>query len=115
MCSIDDFGTGYSSYNILKTLEIDEIKMDKFFLDQGSSLERDRMIIESVIDVSKKLEVKITQEGVETLEQLKLLRDLGCTVIQGYYFAKPMSLNDYDNFIEDFFVSNKIAEDLKTK
>lgn len=115
LCSIDDFGTGYSSYNVLKTLEIDEIKMDKFFLDQGPSSDRDRLIIESVIDVSKKLKVKITQEGVETLEQLKLLRDLGCTVIQGYYFAKPMSLNDYDNFIEDFFASNKITKELKNK
>ncbi len=115
LCSIDDFGTGYSSYNVLKTLDIDEIKMDKFFLDQGPSSERDRLIIESVIDVSKKLQVKITQEGVETLEQLKTLKDLGCTVIQGYYFAKPMSLSDYDKFIEDFLKSDKIANDLKNK
>lgn len=108
LCSIDDFGTGYSSYNILKILEMDEIKMDRFFLDQGSSPERDRIIIESVIDISKKMGVKVTQEGVETLEQLKLLRSLGCKVIQGYYFAKPMSLGDYDKFIDDFFVANKI-------
>ncbi len=115
LCSIDDFGTGYSSYNVLKTLDIDEIKMDRFFLEQGPSSDRDRLIIESVINVSNKLKVKITQEGVETLEQLKLLKDLGCTVIQGYYFAKPMSLNDYDQFIEDFLKSDKIAEALKSK
>lgn len=113
LCSIDDFGTGYSSYNILKALEMDELKMDKFFLDEGTSPQRDQLIIESVIDISKKLEVKVTQEGVETIEQLKLLKKLGCKVIQGYFFAKPMSLGDYDKFIDDFFISNKIVEALK--
>ena len=113
LCSIDDFGTGYSSYNVLKTLNMDELKMDKFFLDEGESAERDQIIIENVIDISKKLNLKATQEGVETVEQLKMLKKLGCTVIQGYFFAKPMSLSDYDKFIDDFFVSNKIVEALK--
>lgn len=108
LCSIDDFGTGYSSYNILKILDMDEIKLDKFFLDKGASEERDRIILESVIDVAKKMRVKVTQEGVETRDDLDRLRGMGCEVIQGYYFAKPMSANDYDAFIDAFLVRNKI-------
>ncbi len=108
LCSIDDFGTGYSSYNILKILDMDEIKLDKFFLDKGASEERDQIILESVIDVAKKMKVKVTQEGVETRDDLERLRKMGCEVIQGYYFARPMSGADYDKFIDEFLVRNKI-------
>ena len=106
LCSIDDFGTGYSSYNILKLLEMDEIKLDKFFLAKGSSEKNDAVISQSVIDVGKKMGMKTTQEGVETLQDLQKLRAMGCEVIQGYFFAKPMSSNDYKKFIEDFASEN---------
>ena len=87
---------------------MDEIKLDKFFLDKGASEERDRIILQSVIDVAKKMKVKVTQEGVETVEDLDRLRKMGCEVIQGYYFSRPMSGADYDKFIEEFLVRNKI-------
>ena len=100
LCSIDDFGTGYSSYNILKTIPMDEIKLDKFFLSKGISSERDQTLLSSVIEMIKKLDMKVTQEGVETKEDLARLEALGCDVIQGYLFAKPMKYVDYCSFID---------------
>ncbi|MBP5466545.1 MAG: GGDEF domain-containing protein [Clostridia bacterium] len=108
LCSIDDFGTGYSTYNILKQLEMDEIKLDKFFLDAGAAEEKDSIISQSIIDLGKKLGLKTTQEGVETIEDLRRLRAMGCNVIQGYFFAKPMSSNDYKKFIDDFAEKNPV-------
>lgn len=97
-CSIDDFGSGYSSYMILKFLPMDEIKLDKFFIEKGLSRDRDFHIIESIISVAKKLGMKVTQEGVEEYEDIKRLRALGCDVVQGYYYSKPMPLTDYISF-----------------
>ncbi len=102
-CSIDDFGTGYSSYNILKEIPMDEIKLDRFFMLQGLSGERDMKILESVIKIARELNMKVVQEGVETPEQLELLRRLGCHVIQGYYYSKPLAQSDYVTFITEHF------------
>ena len=110
LCSIDDFGTGYSTYNVLKLLDMDEIKLDKFFLDRGADIANDRIILKSVIDVGKAMGLKTTQEGVETLEDLRELRKMGCNVIQGYFFAKPMSSGDYNLFIEAFAKENPILK-----
>lgn len=105
LCSIDDFGTGYSSYNILKTLPMDEIKLDKFFLKKGRSEECDRLLLKSVIDMLKAIGSKVTQEGVETKEELHLLESFGCDVIQGFYFSKPLKYVDYCTFIEKNFIN----------
>lgn len=104
LCSIDDFGTGYSSYNILKTIKMDEIKLDKFFLAKGMSEERDKILLKSVVETVAQLDMKVTQEGVETKEDLYLLENLGCQVIQGYYFAKPMKYSDFCEFVEKNFI-----------
>lgn len=103
LCSLDDFGTGYSSYNVLKTLEMDEIKLDKFFLGKGTSFERDQLLLSSTIDVIKKMGVKVTQEGVETKEDYDRLKALGCDVIQGFYFSRPMKYVDYRKFVKENF------------
>ena len=98
-CSIDDFGSGYSSYRILKSLPMDEIKLDKFFIEKDLSEERDTHIIKSIIDLAKNLGMKVTQEGVETYEDVERLQKLGCDVIQGYYYSHPIPLTDYLNFV----------------
>ena len=108
LCSIDDFGTGYSSFNILKLLDMDEIKLDRFFLHKGTSEEKDDIISESMINIGNKIGLKTTQEGVETLADLQKLRAMGCKVIQGYFFAKPMSSSDYKKFIDDFNRENPV-------
>ena len=98
-CSIDDFGSGFSSYNILKELPMDEIKLDRFFIKPGISRERDDRLLKSIITLAKDMNMKVTQEGVETVEDLKRLKDFGCDVIQGYIYAKPMAATDFLEFI----------------
>lgn len=95
---------------ILKVLDMDEIKLDKFFLDKGASPERDNMILESVIATVKRLGVKVTQEGVETKDDFDKLIALGCDTIQGYYFAKPMKYSDYLEFVDKNFGDLSVTE-----
>ena len=104
-CSIDDFGSGFSSYNILKELPMDEIKLDRFFIDKGFSDERDFKVLSSVIQLGRGLNMKVTQEGVETKAQMDMLKKLGCNVIQGYFYSKPLVESDYDDFLtRKFFI-----------
>lgn len=98
-CSIDDFGCGYSSYRILKSLPMDEIKLDKFFLEKSDSETRDDAIMTSIIQLAKNLGMKVTQEGVETKEDLERLIALGCDAVQGYYYSYPLPLSDYIVFV----------------
>lgn len=106
LCSLDDFGTGYSSFSVLKELEMDEIKLDKVFLEKSSRPDRDEMLLQSVIEMAKKTGAKITQEGVEEKRQFDKLVSYGCDVIQGYYFARPMKYVDYRKFVEDNFTKH---------
>ncbi len=100
-CCIDDFGAGFSSYNILKELPMDEIKLDRLFLRDGFSRERDLQVLASVTDLARKLHMKVTQKGVEFEDQVQLLKRLGCQAIQGYYYSKPLSVIDYVSFLSD--------------
>ena len=105
LCSIDDYGSGYSSLNVLKNISVDEIKMDRIFLDKGLSAERDKEILTSIVKLGKRLGIKVVQEGVETAEQLSYVREAGCDVIQGFYFSKPLPMLEYIKFMDD-----KVAE-----
>lgn len=98
-CSIDDFGYGYSSYRILKSLPMDEIKLDKFFLEESDDVSRDNAIFTSIIQLAKTLGMKVTQEGVETKEDLDRMIEFGCDVVQGYYYSYPLPLSDYIVFV----------------
>ena len=100
LCSIDDFGSGYSSYNILKQVRMDEIKLDRFFIKQGIADDRDRLILGQVIQIAKSLGMSIVQEGVETIGEVEMLKQLGCDVVQGYYYSKPLTLIDYLSFLD---------------
>lgn len=101
ICSIDDFGSGYSSFNILKQVQMDELKFDSLFIKKGLSSERDRLILGQMIKIAKSLGMRIVQEGVETFEDFNMLKQLGCDVVQGYYYSKPLTLIDYLLFIEE--------------
>ncbi|MBO4468306.1 MAG: GGDEF domain-containing protein [Clostridia bacterium] len=103
-CSIDDFGSGFSSYNILKELPMDEIKLDRFFIEKGFSDERDFKVLSSVIQLGCGLKMKVTQEGVETKDQMDMLKKLGCNVIQGFYYSRPLVEHDYDDFLKRKFM-----------
>ena len=83
--------------------EFASVKLDKFFLEKGLDEERDRMLLKSVVEMIKRLGMKVTQEGVESRESFELMQTLGCDVIQGYFFAKTMKYVDYCEFIDNNF------------
>lgn len=93
---MDDFGSGYSSLNMLKNIHMDTLKMDMGFLRKTDNKERSKSVIRTVIKLSKQLGMEVITEGVETGEQVSLLTQMGCDVFQGYYFAKPMKISEYE-------------------
>ena len=93
--AMDDFGTGYSSLNLLRKLPIDVLKIDRSFLSENADSNRARSVLKGVIDMARDLGLETVCEGVETDDQARLLCDLGCTVGQGYAFAKPLPLDEF--------------------
>ena len=99
---MDDFGSGYSSLNMLSSLKIDAIKLDAKFLQiGGSEYQKGIHIIESVINMAKTMALPIIVEGAETKEQIDFLKQLGVVYIQGYYFYKPMPVEEFEKLISD--------------
>jgi len=97
--SIDDFGTGYSSLNYLKTLPIHTLKIDKSFIADTPHREGDCAIAKSIISLAHNLNLNVIAEGVETVEQLKFLKENGCSVIQGFYFSKALDINAFSAYL----------------
>ena len=96
---MDDFGTGYSSLGMLTRLPIDALKLDMTFVRSAFSGTRDVRVIQLIIDIAGCLHVPVIAEGVETEEQMLALRELGCDMVQGYYFGKPVSAADFERFM----------------
>lgn len=94
--SIDDFGSGYSSLNMLKDIPADVVKIDREFFNGTVNSDKGRAVITTVVDLAKKLRMHVISEGVETLDQVEFLDEINCDLIQGYYFAKPMPLKDFE-------------------
>ena len=94
--SMDDFGTGYSAFNILKDIEIDILKIDKTFFENLENNKRAQIIIEAIIRMCKKLNIKTVAEGIETKKQVEFLKKMSCDIIQGYYFSKPVTIEEYE-------------------
>ena len=98
---MDDFGSGYSSLNMISTLPIDALKMDMNFIrNMHTRGSKNNRIIELMIDIAHYLGVPVVAEGVETREQVELLRHMGCNIVQGYYFSKPVTPEEFETFIE---------------
>ena len=93
---VDDFGSGYSSLNMLRNVPVDVIKIDKGFLDDTLNSEKGKVVIRHTIAMAKELQLQIIAEGVETTEHVNFLRGSHCDVAQGYYFAKPMPLEEFN-------------------
>ena len=98
-CAIDDFGSGYSSFDILKQITVDELKLDSVFIKRGIDPKRDDKLLATVIDLAKAMGMKVVQEGVETKENFDKVIEMGCEVIQGYYYAKAISLEEFKIFV----------------
>lgn len=97
---MDDFGSGYSSLNILLETPFDVIKLDKKFMENMMVSEKGRLILEYVVAMADKLGLELLAEGVETEEQVELLRKIGCDNVQGYYYAKPMPVEDFFELLQ---------------
>jgi EAL domain-containing protein (putative c-di-GMP-specific phosphodiesterase class I) len=90
--AIDDFGTGYSSLAYLRRMPLDELKIDRAFVQNMLENKADVQIVRSVIDLAHNFELEAVAEGVEDRATLEMLAELGCDVIQGYHYARPMPL-----------------------
>lgn len=101
--SMDDFGSGYSSLNLISTLNIDTLKIDKIFLKNDILSDNDKTVIGSMIAMAKQLGMKVICEGVETELQTLFLKNTLCDQIQGYYYARPMDEASFDQFVEKQF------------
>ncbi|OFA26468.1 diguanylate phosphodiesterase [Clostridioides difficile] len=93
--SMDDFGTGYSSISCLRDMPIDILKLDKSFLDGIEHDERSRNIAKSIVSLAKSLDLVVIIEGVESKEQAELMKQFGCDLVQGFYFARPMPAKNF--------------------
>ena len=96
---MDDFGSGYSSLNMLSSMPIDVLKMDIAFIRNIERNEQDFRLVELIVDIARNLKVPVIAEGVETVGQLKLLKDAGCDIVQGYYFSRPLPANEFERII----------------
>ncbi|MBK5201762.1 MAG: EAL domain-containing protein [Spirochaetaceae bacterium] len=99
--AIDDFGTGYSSLSYLNRIPVDKIKIDRGFIKDfpdGDSGE----LVEFLVKMSKTLRKEVLTEGAETEDQVRYLKDIGCQFIQGYYYSKPLSIEAFINYINNF-------------
>ena len=99
---MDDFGSGYSSLNMLRSLNVDIIKLDAQFLHISKNESRKGIsILESIVNMAKTMAMPVIVEGVETIEQINFLSDLGCRYMQGYYFYRPMPVEEFESLISD--------------
>ena len=108
---MDDFGSGYSSLNVLKDIAVDVLKIDMKFLSGTDEGGRSENILGSVVRMAKWLNMPVVAEGVERKEQVTFLRSIGCEFIQGFYFAKPMPVEDYEKLVH----TSPVFEDDETK
>ena len=97
---MDDFGSGYSSLNMLTSLPIDALKLDMKFIKVICENTKSARLVAIMIDIARLLEVPVIAEGVETKEQMELLKKLGCDIIQGYYFSKPLPPEEFGKLAE---------------
>ena len=96
--SIDDYGTGYSSLAYLKSLPVQEIKIDKSFVLKLASSPGDEILVRSTIELGHNLGLRVTAEGIEDAASLAILDRYGCETGQGYYISKPLAAGEFETF-----------------
>ena len=94
---MDDFGSGYSSLNMLSAMPVDVLKMDRGFIRRIGEDDKDMHLVALILGIARSLKVPVVAEGVETEEQLKLLKELGCQLVQGFYFSKPLPAAEFED------------------
>ena len=97
---MDDFGSGYSSLNVLKDINVDVLKLDMKFLTNAADPVRSHVILKAVVHMAKDLDIPCIAEGVEQVSQADFLKKIGCEYVQGYLYAKPMPVKDYEALVD---------------
>jgi len=100
--SIDDFGTGYSSLNYLKRFPINTIKIDQSFIREIDRNNEDVEIVNFISNLGHLLKLNVVAEGIETQEHLEIVSQKGVNIAQGFYVSKPLSANDFENFLHTY-------------
>ena len=113
--SIDDFGTGFSNLSYLKHLPVDTIKIDRAFITAITTDPSDAAIVRSIISMANTLRLKTVAEGVETEEQLQMLRELGCVYGQGFYFSRPITADRCRSLLEQLGESRQLTDTVKMR
>lgn len=111
--SIDDFGSGFSALNLLKDLPVDIIKIDKEFLDDSGDDDRGKKVLRNVINMCKDLKLDVVTEGIETEEQREFIVRCGCQIAQGFLYAKPLPLNEFDKFANEYIANDDTSYTFK--
>ncbi len=93
---MDDFGSGYSSLNMLSSMPIDVLKMDRAFVSNMEYEEKDLQLVQLILGIGRNLKIPVIAEGVETETQLRLLKELGCALVQGFYFSRPLPAAEFE-------------------
>jgi EAL domain-containing protein (putative c-di-GMP-specific phosphodiesterase class I) len=96
--AMDDFGTGYSSLSYLRSFPFDKIKIDRSFINDIDEKDESGAIVQAVTSLASRLKIVTTAEGVETHAQLRMVQDLGCTEMQGYFYSRPVPAKDLARF-----------------
>lgn len=107
MVSIDDFGSGFSALNLLKDIPVNTIKIDKEFLRVSSTNNRGKKVIRNVIAMCRDLKLDVVTEGIETKEQVDFITSCGCQIAQGFYYAKPLKLQEFLDFAEEHLTNTQ--------
>lgn len=109
---MDDFGSGYSSLNLLKDIPFDILKIDKDFFSETDTSRDTMIIMKHIVGMARELGIKVVCEGVETEKQIQMLREIGCTMVQGYYYGKPIP---FDEFMNEFLYTGPKKDEAKTE
>ena len=113
--SLDDFGTGYSSLSMLRELKIDELKIDKSFVDNIQTDEQSLTMVKNIIAIGKNYDMIVLAEGVENFEQKEILTNCACDVFQGYHFSKPLLNYELANYLDSYRFNSQIIDFKRSK
>ena len=105
--SVDDFGSGFSSLNMLKSMPIDVVKIDREFLNESENSQKAQKIISKIVEMAKELDMEVICEGVEKIEQAEFLKSIGCYYAQGFLYAKPMPETEFFDKVKNVINEKK--------
>lgn len=98
---MDDFGSGYSSLNMLSQMKLDILKLDMRFVQNETAKATDQSILSDIISMAHRMKLSVVAEGVENLEQMNRLREMGCDYVQGYYIARPIPAAEFEQLLKN--------------